>query len=456
MNKTIFKQTFKENIRILLLITVVLSVIFVIMTKVFNPASMSGMSGALSGTPLAGLFGDTSMLGMLSQSFYSIQAIILPLIFIIVVGGNLIVSQVDKGSMAYTLSTPVKRRTVATTQAIFFVGSIFFMTTVLTIVGALGIQVFYGTVWGEYITPDAKVISEKYEVDSLELEHNLQQILDNEDYLEIGAEEREITVDQYKSYITQKQSYNAYLSGAESLGVDISDVQADPNLILDNENAIGAAAEVYDITPDEYITNETVKIQQKELLADQLETTQENFMNGLNVAAKELDVEVTDITSDYSILTDNRTVYDKALEESTLNEETFNAIIDNQIGASELSVDNGIVFKVKDYLLINVGLFLLMFAISSISYFCSCYFNITNKYMAFGAGIPLAFYLLDMMRSFSDSLEPIKYITINTLFDTEAILNGEGYLIEFVALALIGIICYTLAVNVFVKKDLPL
>ncbi|MDB2084957.1 hypothetical protein PMZ64_04140 [Clostridium paraputrificum] len=51
--------------------------------------------------------------------------------------------------------------------------------------------------------------------------------------------------------------------------------------------------------------------------------------------------------------------------------------------------------------LINLGLFLLMFATSRITFMFSCIFNISKNYMAFGVGIPLAFFLFHMMAKVS-------------------------------------------------------
>ncbi len=148
INKSILKQTAKENTRMLAMVTVVLSAFLVILVKVFNPSTISGMSSMVESTPLAGILGNTTFLGMLSQSYYSIQAIILPLIFIIIVGSNLIVSKVDRGSMAYTLSTPIKRSTIAITQAFYFIVSLVVMITVISLAGIFAIQGFYGTIWG--------------------------------------------------------------------------------------------------------------------------------------------------------------------------------------------------------------------------------------------------------------------------------------------------------------------
>jgi ABC-2 type transport system permease protein len=113
-------------------------------------------------------------------------------------------------------------------------------------------------------------------------------------------------------------------------------------------------------------------------------------------------------------------------------------------------------FDLKIYLLFNLGCFLLIFAISSISFFASCFFNLSKNAMAIVAGVPLAFFVLSIVAKMSDSLANAKYFTLNTLFDTSAIQNGTGYIPQLIALGLIGLVFYTAGLLVFKNKDLPL
>ena len=108
------------------------------------------------------------------------------------------------------------------------------------------------------------------------------------------------------------------------------------------------------------------------------------------------------------------------------------------------------------FLLVNLGLFLLLFAASSVSFLFSCVFNLSKNSLALGAGIPIAFFLFDLMSTVSGDLEFFKYFTINTLFDRYAILAGEPVLLPFAVLAAIGVVLYGIGVRVFTRKDLPL
>lgn len=257
---TIFRQTVRSNFKLWIIFTIIMSALNAVLIAVFDPSTINSMSEMVKGTPLESLLQSTTFLGMLTQTFYSLHGVILPLVFIIMTANSLIASQVDRGSMAYLLSTPTKRSTVVMTQATYLIVSIFTMIVIITTTGFAFIHLF-------------------------------QQDLD---------------------------------------------------------------------------------------------------------------------------------------------------------------------FSNKDYLILNVGLFLLMFATSGISFLFSCLFNLSKNSLALGAGIPLAFFLFKLMSTVDSSLENLKYLTINALFDTEAILNGDGYLIQLTLLAVIGIILYIISIKIFKDKDLPL
>lgn len=60
---------------------------------------------------------DTTAL--FNQMDYTVMGLLPIFLFVVIIGNSLIVNQVDKGSMAYVLSTPTKRSAVTTTQTIF-------------------------------------------------------------------------------------------------------------------------------------------------------------------------------------------------------------------------------------------------------------------------------------------------------------------------------------------------
>ena len=66
--------------------------------------------------------------------FYGMMTTILPGIYVLVTANKLIAGQVDRGSMAYVLSTPIKRTSVVFTQMVFLIGSLVGMFGVMTLV----------------------------------------------------------------------------------------------------------------------------------------------------------------------------------------------------------------------------------------------------------------------------------------------------------------------------------
>lgn len=260
INGTIFKQTLRANVKLWLIFTIVLTILQVVMIAVFDASTLTDVSKLVEGTPLAGMLGQTTLLSMLASTFYSIHGVIFPIIFIIMTANSLIASQVDRGSMAYLLSTPTKRSTIIVTQAFYLIIALIVMFFIETAAGLVTIQLYQSN---------------------------------------------------------------------------------------------------------------------------------------------------TDIA-------------------------------------------------VADYVMLNVGLLLLMFAISGISFFFSSYCNLTKNSLAFGAGIPIAFFLFQLQSSVDESLNVLNYFTVNALFDTTAILEGENYWWKLLILLGIGIVLYIASLEVFKRKDLPL
>lgn len=258
---TIFKQTLRANYTLWLLFTIVPTVMFVVLTAVFSPETLAGMADMLEGTPMADMLAGTSFLSVIGQSFYNLQGVLLPLIYIILTANSLIAAQVDRGSMAYTLSTPVPRGTVVRTQALYLVAAITAMFVVITGAGALAIHAFQG----------------------------------------------------------------------------------------------------------------------------------------------------------------------------------FGDVVDT-----------------SQFLTLNAGLYLLMLALSGISFLASCFFNLSKYSFAFGAGIPIGFWLLHMMAGVDSNLESLRFLSLNTLFDTDRILAGGSMLWQFAVLGGVAVVLYGLGARIFQRKDLPL
>lgn len=109
------------------------------------------------------------------------------------------------------------------------------------------------------------------------------------------------------------------------------------------------------------------------------------------------------------------------------------------------------------YLTLNLGLFCALLAISGICFLCSCIFNESKHAVTIGAGIPVFFFLVQMLVNLGDKLENLKYVTILTLFNTDGLLSGTGEaLLGAVILAVLGIALYLAGILIFRRRNLPL
>ena len=259
ISKPLLKQTIKSNFKLFAIIAGVLCLLITIIMSVFVPSTIEDIKNASANAPINPLGDISSLIAFIANQFYGMFAIIFPMIYLIITGNKLIAGQVDKGSMAYNLSTPTTRTQITSTSALYMAGSLSIM---------FGLIVAFG---------------------------------------------------------------------------------------------VGVAAIVQ---PD--------------------------------------------------------------------------------------------VLNYGDFLMLSFGCFLLQFAISGIIFFSSCLFNNGGKSLAIGAGVPLAFFAFKMISGMSDKLELLKYCTINTLFDTNAIMDGKDYTLKLIMLAVIGVVFYVAGIKAFNKKDLPL
>lgn len=110
MNKSLFIQSFKANWKIWLVVTAVMSLLV---------AQFCAL--------------EKDVANLTTVIFYGMMSIIIPTIYVVVTANNLLARQVDDGSMAYVLSSPIKRKNVALVQMGFLVGSLFvtFLSTTL-------------------------------------------------------------------------------------------------------------------------------------------------------------------------------------------------------------------------------------------------------------------------------------------------------------------------------------
>lgn len=113
--------------------------------------------------------------------------------------------------------------------------------------------------------------------------------------------------------------------------------------------------------------------------------------------------------------------------------------------------------EVAAFFKLNLGLWLLHLAVSGICFFTSALFNDTRYSLGWGAGFAIGFYLLQMLANMGGKLDKLKYATIFTLFDANAIVSGaDGTFWPLFALGAIALVLYAGGCLVFAKRDLPL
>lgn len=118
-------------------------------------------------------------------------------------------------------------------------------------------------------------------------------------------------------------------------------------------------------------------------------------------------------------------------------------------------------------LLLNLGAFLVLFALSGLCFLTSCWFDRSKRSMAIGGGLSIFALVAAMLGLFGspvipsvvrlDSLNYFNYATIISLFDVISIMDGtDVFLWKFALLAVLGIVGYVTGSLKFTKKDLPL
>ena len=156
ISKPLFKQAFKSNWLLWVILTVGSSAIFfviniVVLSKnIFTNIEMEKVSVYVADEGLSWL----QILGLLEQMgfnlsriqvmsridlnsvvsdlVYRIAGVLLPMIYVMITANSLIASQVSSGSMAYVLSTPTSRKTVVRTNYMYLLTALFAMYLVIT------------------------------------------------------------------------------------------------------------------------------------------------------------------------------------------------------------------------------------------------------------------------------------------------------------------------------------
>lgn len=127
----------------------------------------------------------------------------------------------------------------------------------------------------------------------------------------------------------------------------------------------------------------------------------------------------------------------------------------------------GVTLDYADLALLNLGMFITLFAMSGISFLASCWFNRSKHSMSLGGGLNMFFLVATMLGLFGsevlpsivrlDSLNFFNFCTIISFFDDMSMIAGTPeFIYKLAILCVIGVVCYIVGAFKFNKKDLPL
>ncbi len=131
------------------------------------------------------------------------------------------------------------------------------------------------------------------------------------------------------------------------------------------------------------------------------------------------------------------------------------------------SITEEVALTYKNLILLNVGAFLVLFALSGLCFFTSCLFDRSKHSMSLGGGLSIFALVAAMLGLFGSPVIPsvvrlnalnnFNYATIISLFDVISIMDGTSVFIwKFAILAALGVVGYMVGSVIFTKKDLPL
>ena len=501
ISKPIFKQSLQSNWKLWLIITIVASIIISGFIISYDAAGYASIAEAAEGTAFSNILSTlTSLLGSL-ENFYKLIAVILGIVYVVFTANNLVVNEVDSGSMAYTLSTPIKRSSVIFTKSLYLILSVVLMYTVISLAGLTASQLNYNNVTGYAINEDVEAAAKMLNHDEDYLSERLYLIQKDENVMREAAIARDMDTEAYAIYLEDVIRERSFEEAAEiitderydiydddddmedeDIEITMEELMEDPGMILDSNDALAAGARVYGLSTNDYrkivldemndlesseeVEEEATEEEQEpqptapqEAPTPQRQLTEDNaellLQTVIDLSATALNLSSDQVSENLTLLKDTEALV-LSTQTTGLNEEQIISMANHAMVSSARSVDKALEFDVETYLWLSLGLLLLILAMSSIAFFASTLFNRTGMALAIGGGIPFAFFLITMIQQLMDSADGLEYVTITTLFDTDEILAGGEFGWGLVALGIIALVLYTLSHIIFTKKDLPL
>ena len=142
-SKPLLKATIKQNYMVFIIILAVLMLYLPIIILMYDPSTQDSLNDILELLPqgLVSAMGfdnlGVTLTDFIGGYFYGFLILLLPSIYTIIICNRCIAFHVDKGSMAYLLSTPNRRTKIAITQALFIIASTTLMIALIALAGIL-------------------------------------------------------------------------------------------------------------------------------------------------------------------------------------------------------------------------------------------------------------------------------------------------------------------------------
>lgn len=141
LSKPLLKATIKQNYIVFIIILAVLMLYLPTIISLYDPKSQDSLNDILQMLPkqMISAMGfstlGSTLIEFIASYYYGFLILLLPMIYVIIVSNRSIASHVDKGSMAYLLSTPNTRIKIAITQAFYLLVSITLLIGAVTLAG---------------------------------------------------------------------------------------------------------------------------------------------------------------------------------------------------------------------------------------------------------------------------------------------------------------------------------
>jgi len=148
INWTLYKRGIQGSWKMLLIFAAVITMYFAVIVSMFDPALGSALNEFAKAMPeLMAIVGmnpaSAELVSFMEAYLYGFIMLVFPMLFCILSANKLIARHVDRGSMTYLLSAPVKRETVAFTQMKVMVTGLFALVLYATMLGIVNCEISF-------------------------------------------------------------------------------------------------------------------------------------------------------------------------------------------------------------------------------------------------------------------------------------------------------------------------